>query len=134
MLFGTMIFQLVPDRLFRLFGVSEEMLFIGVPAVRVISSYFVFEGFCLISQTGFQSFGKGFVSLVCSLTRQVIVFIPAAYVLSLSGDINDVWMAYPITGITGMAFCLLLWNKIFKKIIVHIPDIPIGQKALEENS
>ncbi len=35
------------------------MISIGVPAIRIISSYFVFEGFCLISQTGFQSFGKG---------------------------------------------------------------------------
>lgn len=115
MLFGTMLFQLAPHGLLRLFGVSAKMISIGVPAIRIISSYFVFEGFCLISQTGFQSFGKGSASLICCFTRQILMLLPAAYILSLSGKINHVWLAYPITGIISAALCLLLWRKIYKK-------------------
>lgn len=76
MLSGTIIFQLAPGQLLKLFGVSEDMISMGVSAVRIISFYFVFEGFCLISQTGFQSFGKGFVSLVCSIPARFLYCYP----------------------------------------------------------
>lgn len=127
MLSGTIIFQLAPGQLLKLFGVSEDMISIGVPAIRIISFYFVFEGFCLISQTAFQSFGKGFVSLICSITRQIFILLPIAYIFSLNGNINYIWLAYPITGIISLALCLLLWIIIYKKIIFHFPDIPMGQ-------
>lgn len=76
MLSGTIIFQLAPGQLLKLFGVSEDMISMGVSAVRIISFYFVFEGFCLISQTGFQSFGKGFVGLVCSIPARFLYCYP----------------------------------------------------------
>ncbi len=118
MLTGTVIFQIAPEQLLRLFGASKEMSAIGIPALRIISSYFVFEGFCLITQTSFQSFGRGMTSLICSLTRQIIVLIPIAYVLSLGGKLNHVWFAYPITGVVSLVVCLLLWKDVYKKNII----------------
>ncbi len=122
MLAGTIVFQLFPNQLLSLFNASEVMREIGVPALRIISTYFIFEGFCLISQTSFQSLGRGLSSLVSSLIRQIIVLFPVAYVLSLSGNINYVWLAYPITGVVSSVVCLLLLKNVYRKSIVPIPD------------
>ncbi len=112
---GTVGFQLAPRKLLWLFGASEEMLSIGIPALRVISSSFFFEGFCLISQTGFQAVGRGMTSLMCSLTRQIFLLMPLAYVLSLGGDLHLVWLAYPITGILSLVMSLFLWKAVCGK-------------------
>lgn len=86
MLAGTVFFQVAPNQLLLMFDASEEMRMVGIPALRIISSYFIFEGFCLISQTCFQSLGRGLSSLLCSVTRQIIVLLPVAYALSLRGN------------------------------------------------
>lgn len=114
MLAGTALFQLMPHRLMGLFDASDEMLSIGVDALRIISVYFILEGFCQISQTGFQAVGHGAASLVCCLTRQIIVLLPAAHVLSLSGDLNNVWMAYPIAGAVSAGLSLFQWKDALK--------------------
>lgn len=117
---GTAVIQLAPNQLLSLFGASDEMRAIGLPALRMISFSFIFEGFCLISQTSFQSVRRGLASLICSLVRQVIVLLPVAWLLSLRGDINSVWFAFPITGIVSVAVSLLLWKDVFKKNIAVI--------------
>lgn len=117
MLAGTVIFQFAPNQLLSLFNASAEMRSIGLPALRIISSYFIFEGFCLISQTSFQSVGRGLFSLICSLTRQIVVLLPVAYTLSLSGNIKYVWFAFPITGAVSLVVCLFLWKNVYQKNI-----------------
>lgn len=116
-LVGTIAIQLIPGPLLRLFDASEEMLSIGIPALHLISASFIFEGFCLISQTSFQSLGKGAASLVSSLTRQIVVLLPLAYVLSLGGQIDHVWLAFPLTGIISVGVCLLLWKGVYSKTL-----------------
>lgn len=86
-LIGTAVIQVFPNALLDLFGASEGMQQIGIPALRIISISFIFEGFCLINQTSFQSVGRNRSSLICSVTRQVITLLPLAYILSLSGNI-----------------------------------------------
>lgn len=120
MLSGTVLFQLATNQLLSLFDASEQMRSIGIPALRIISTYFIFEGFCLISQTSFQSLGRGLASLVCSLVRQVVALLPVAYVLALGGNINHVWLAYPITGVVSLAVCLLIWRNVYQKNVVPL--------------
>lgn len=117
---GTAVIQFIPNQLLNLFGASEDMREAGIPALRVISSSFLLEGFCLISQTSFQSVRRGMSSLLCSITRQIIVLLPAAYLLSLTGSINYVWLAFPITGIVSVAVSLLLWKDVYTKNIVPL--------------
>lgn len=114
MLAGTALFQLVPRQLIGLFDASDEMLSIGVNALRIISTYFILEGFCQISQTSFQAVGRGIASLVCCLTRQIIVLLPAAYVLALSGNLHYVWAAYPIAGAASVGLSLFQWKDVLK--------------------
>lgn len=113
MLAGTALFQLMPRQLIRLFDASDEMLSIGVGALRIISASFILEGFCQISQTSFQAVGRGIASLVCCVTRQIIVLLPAAYVLSLSRNLSYVWIAYPMAGAVSAGVCLFQWKNVF---------------------
>lgn len=117
MLMGTALFQMIPHQLFVIFDASDELLSIGVSALRIISLSFIFEGFCQISQTCFQAVGRGGASLICCLIRQIVVLLPVAYVLSLSGRLNYVWISCPITGVVSAVLCLLQWRSVYKKNI-----------------
>ncbi|MDL2258855.1 MATE family efflux transporter [Eubacteriales bacterium OttesenSCG-928-K08] len=116
-LVGTAIIQILPNQLLGLFGASDEMRQIGLPALRIISISFIFEGFCLISQTSFQSVGRNRTSLICSVTRQIVTLFPLAYILSLSGNINYVWVAFPVAYALNAILSLVLWKDVKKKNI-----------------
>ncbi|MDF9866483.1 Na+-driven multidrug efflux pump [Bacilli bacterium PM5-3] len=115
---GMLVFQVIPSQLLDMFNASTSMKEIGIPALRIISIYFIFEGFCLITQTSFQSLGKGFYSLLCSVLRQIVILLPIAYLLSLGNNINYIWIAFPITGIVGSIICWFLWKKVYKNTLL----------------
>ena len=96
MLLGAAIFQLAPNVLLGFFEASDYMLEIGVPALRIISFHFVLAGFGIVCSSFFQSLGHGVLSLIISLVRQLIVLLPAAWLLSLTGRLELVWWAFPI--------------------------------------
>ena len=83
MLFGLAIFQTLPGFLLRnLFDASENMLKIGVPALRIISLSFLFAGYCIIVGSVFQALGNAVYSLIVSAARQLFVILPVAYVFA----------------------------------------------------
>lgn len=103
MLLGVIIFQLFPAPLFALFDASETMLAIGIPALRIISLSFIFAGFCIVCGSLFQALGNGVYSMVVSIARQLLVLLPVAYLLSLSGKVEAVWWAFPIAEIVSLS-------------------------------
>lgn len=111
MVIGTLVFQLFPHELLSLYDASEDLYAMGIPALHIISVYFIFEGFCLTSQAGFQALGQGLLSFISSLIRQIVVLIPVAFALSLTGDLQAVWFAFPIMGIIGSLVCVFLWKR-----------------------
>ena len=125
MLVGVFLMQIFPASLLRLFNASDTMLSIGVPALRIISISFVFAGFCIISGSVFQALGNGVYSLVVSVARQLIVLIPAAYLLSKTGDVNMVWWAFPIAEIMSLLLTTIFLYRINQNIIRKI-----GQKSV----
>lgn len=82
MVVGMAVVQLIPGQLLLLFDASEHMLRIGVPALRIISLCFVFAGFTIVCSSVFQALGNSFFSMIMSITRQLAVLLPAAYVLA----------------------------------------------------
>lgn len=114
---GFLIFQLFPEELFLLFDASEHMLSMGVPALRIISTHFIFAGFCIVSSAVFQAFGNGIYSMIISIWRQLIVLLPAAYLLSLLGNINYVWLSFPIAEFSAVLMNLVFMRNIYKKIL-----------------
>ncbi len=122
MVIGFLIFQIFPAQLFRLFDASETMVAIGVPALRAISISFLFAGFCIIAGSLFQSLGNGLYSMVVSVARQLVVLLPAAYLLSLMGNVNYVWWAFPIAEMMSLALTIYFLIRINKKVISHIGE------------
>ena len=82
MFIGIMLFQFIPDVLLRLFDASDHMLEIGIPALRVISLSFAFAGICIVISSSLQALGHGFLSMMISITRQLIILLPSAYILA----------------------------------------------------
>ncbi len=115
MLLGLVTFQLIPGALLGLFNASEQMLLIGKPALRTISLSFIFAGFSVISISACQALGKSIYSLFVSAGRQLVVLIPVAYLLSLTGNVRNVWWAFPIAELMSLALCVIFLCRVLKK-------------------
>ncbi len=116
MLAGFAIFQFLPYKLLTIFKASENMIAIGVPALRIISFSFLLAGYNIVSSSVFQALGNGVYSLIISIARQLVVLLPAAYLLSRLGNLNHVWLAFPIAEITAFALCTVYLIRIMKKL------------------
>ena len=99
MFIGIMLFQFMPDVLLKLFDASDHMLEIGIPALRVISLSFAFAGICIVISSSLQALGHGFLSMMISITRQLIILLPSAYILAKFGGIHAVWWSFNIAEI-----------------------------------
>lgn len=120
MLMGLLVFQTIPGLLLNMFDASETMLEIGMPALRTISLSFLFAGFGIACSGTFQALGKAFFSMLMSIARQLLVLLPAAYVLSLSGKVALVWWAFPIAEAVAIVVCICFLIYINKTVISKI--------------
>ena len=100
---GLLAFELVPAQLMRVFNAEGEMLTQGVTALRIIATHFVLAGFCIIAGSVCQAIGNPSHSLLISVCRQMVVLLPAAYLLSLSRRLELVWLAFPIAEVFSLA-------------------------------
>lgn len=117
MLLGLFVFQMFPNQLLGFFNPDEAMYAIGPTALRIISLNFIFAGFNIIITSVFQALGHGVTSLLVSLIRQMVVMLPAAYLLSLTGDVNKVWFAFPIAEVAAVIVCILFLIRIYRRVI-----------------
>ncbi len=115
MLVGVVLFEAIPQVLLGFFQASDHMLEIGVPALRIIAIHFVLAGFDIISSSMFQALGHGMCSLVVSLVRQLLVLLPLAWLMSLSGQLIAVWWAFPMAEVVSLLLCILFHRYIYKK-------------------
>ena len=120
MAFGMLLMWLMPEQMLRLFKASEDMLSIGVPALRYISLSFIFAGVCITLGSIFQALGKSYFSMITSFARQIVVLLPVAYLLSKTGNVDNVWFAFPIAEVMSLAVTLIFFSVIYKKIISRI--------------
>jgi len=117
---GTLVFQVIPDKLFLLFDASDHMLAMGVPALRIISVHFPVAGICIICGSMFQALGNAVYSMITSICRQLLVLLPAAWLLAQLGNVNYVWWSFPIAEVVSLALNILFLIKINKDIISKI--------------
>ncbi|MDO5574379.1 MAG: MATE family efflux transporter [bacterium] len=120
MFIGFLVFQFLPEPLFRLFDASDHMLSMGIPALRIISIHFLFAGFCIIVGSVFQALGNGVYSMIVSIARQLAVLLPAAYLLSRLDNVNYVWWAFPIAELASLAISTFFLIRINRKILQKI--------------
>ena len=113
--FGLILFEVFPGAVLRLFDASDHMLEIGIPALRIICTSYVFASYCIVTGSFFQALGNGVYTLIMSAARQLLVLIPAAYLLSLSGNLLLVWLAYPLAEIASVSMCMFLKRRIIRE-------------------
>ncbi len=119
---GFLVFQIFPAQLFAMFDASETMLAIGVPALRIISLSFVLAGVGIVSGSVFQALGNGVYSLIVSVARQLLVLLPVAFLLSLTGNLNAVWWAFPIAELVSFGVSVFFLIRIYRGVIRHIGE------------
>ena len=122
MFVGFVIFNTCTNQLLSLFSASDHMLALGIPALRIISTSFLFAGFCIICGTVFQALGKATYSMIVSIARQLVVLLPAAYLLSLTGEVNNVWWSFPIAELMSLAMTVFFLIKVYRQIISKIGE------------
>ncbi len=116
MLAGLITAELIPEQLLLLFNASEQMLTIGVFALRVLSLCYIFAGVSIVASGLFQGLGKSVYSLVLSVIRQLVILIPAAYLLSLTGRLEAVWFSFPLAEIASLLVTLLYLKKTMRNL------------------
>lgn len=121
MVVGLLVFQLIPKELLRMFDASDAMLEIGAPALRIMSLAFVFAGIGIVSGSSCQAFGYSVYSMLISIARQIVVLIPAAYLLSLTGVLRSIWFAFPIAEIFSLILSLFFLRTTLKKTGMALP-------------
>ena len=108
---GLILFETIPGALLGLFSPSEEMMSIGVAALRIIGIHFPVAGFCIIAGSVFQAIGNPVYSLICSVCRQLVVLLPAAWLLAQTGNLTLVWFAFPIAEVMSLIMSLIFLRK-----------------------
>ncbi len=117
---GLLVFQLFPGHLLELFSASENMMAIGVPALRIISISFIFAGFNIACGSVFPALGNGMYGMIINTARQLVVLAPVAWLLSLLGQVGYVWWAFPISEMVSTVLTLLFIYQINKTKISYI--------------
>lgn len=119
---GVIIFQTAPQILLGFFEASDEMLRIGVPALRIICLSFLPAGFGIVCGTAFQALGNAVYSMLVSIARQLVVLLPAAYLLSLTGEVTSVWWAFPIAEVMSLTMTAIFLTRVNRNVIRHIGE------------
>ena len=119
---GFLCFEGIPQILLSLFNASDEMLTIGVPALRIIGIHYLIAWFCIVSGTVFQALGKAFFSMIVSIMRQLFVLIPAAYILAKLGGLHVVWWSFPIAEVISLMVSSFFLVRINRTIISRVPE------------
>ena len=123
LLLGFALFQLIPDKLLLLFdphqsGLSE----LGVPALRIIAYHYLLAWFCIIGGSVFQALGNGLYSLIVSVARQLVVFLPVAYALAQIGGLPLIWWCFPIAELMSLCVTAFFLLRIYRNVIRPIPE------------
>ena len=122
MMVGLLVFQIFPDVLLELFDASENMMQIGMIALRTISFCFPFAAVGIMLSTLFQAVGQGVNSMIMSLCRQIIVLIPVAYLLAMEWGLNAVWYAFLIAEAASLVVCAVLLRRTYARYIKPLDE------------
>ena len=121
---GMVIFLAFPQWLLGIFNASADLLEIGVPALRIICTCFLFAALGIVSSTLFQAVGRGIYSLIVSLMRQLVVLVPAAWLLAqITHQVTAVWWAFPIAECFSLVVSLVLFLRLYRKEIRNLETV-----------
>ena len=116
MIVGTIVFELIPGLLLKVFDASDNMLNIGIPALRIIAIHFPIAACSIVLGSVFQAFSQSIYSLIVSICRQLLVLIPVAWLLSLTGNVNNVWWSFLVAEVVSLAITLICFRKVNREL------------------
>lgn len=114
MFIGVCIFLSIPDKLLLMFDASPTMLEIGTPALRIISTHFILAGCTIIIMSTFQAFGEGFLSLMVSVLRQLLIILPVAYLLVKFAGLAYVWWSFPVAEMFALSLSIIFFIRLYR--------------------
>lgn len=117
MTLGFLVLQVFPGPLLQMFNASDTMMGIGIPALRTISLSFIPAGFGIACGSVFQAMGRSIYSMFVSMARQLVVLLPAAYILAGFGEVNFVWWAFPIAELMSLVMTVYFMIRIYQTVI-----------------
>ena len=117
MLVGLAAFEFFPGLLLGIFNASPDMLLIGKTALRIIGTHFLLAGFDIICSSVFQALGHGVLSLITAVMRQLVVLLPAAWLLSRAGGLSAVWWAFPVAELASLICCVIFLRRLYQREI-----------------
>ncbi|OLS01509.1 MATE family efflux transporter [Tissierella creatinophila] len=120
--FGFLLFQFIPVTLVSLFNDDPKLIKLGVHALKTISLAFPIIGIAIVASTTFQAVGRGFISLIISFLRQIIILLPAAYVLGKVGGLDYIWYAFPISELISGVVLAILFITVFSKVFQNMTE------------
>ena len=121
MVVGMLLMIFAPEMLLGLFDASESMIQMGVKAFRTAAIALVVGAYCITSSHFFQACGKSIYSLFMSLTRQLLILIPLAYLFGYTIGYEAVWFAIPLAELGSLVVVFFGYRAIKKKIFVNLP-------------
>lgn len=116
MLVGLLVMQTVPGFILQLFNAEGTMLQTGIDAFRIISLCFVFAGVSIVMCSMCQAVGSSIYSMFVSIGRQLVILIPAAWLLAKTGNAVTVFWAFPIAEVVALFLCLFFLRKVLKRL------------------
>ena len=120
---GFAVFQLLPSVLLGMFSATEDMLRIGIPALRIISLCFMPAAVSIALGSSFQATGAGWASMIVSIARQIVILVPVAYILRmLTGNVNAVWFSFPIAEVMGLLMSVVFFVYIYRTKIKTLEE------------
>ena len=120
MIIGTIVFWSIPRLLLGFFDASDYMLSLGVPALRIISLSFPIASLCIAMGSMFQAFSKSKYSLIVSVGRQLVVLIPVAWLLAQTGEVQNVWWAFPAAELMSLVLSIYFFKRINRNIVMNL--------------
>ncbi|MEG2634083.1 MAG: MATE family efflux transporter [Oscillospiraceae bacterium] len=117
MAIGTAIFWIIPKQLLLMFDASEEMLSIGIQALRIISLTFLPAAISIVAGNTLAGIGNGVVSMINSFLRQLVILLPAAFLLASAFGLDFAWYAMCISEIVSLVFTMLMFKREYNKKI-----------------
>lgn len=117
MVVGCILFETIPHVFLGFFNPTPEMLEVGIPAFRIIATHFPMAGFCIIAVSACQAMGKPIYSLITSVCRAIVILLPAAYLLSLTGRLELIWLAFPIAEFVSLVMNIFFLSRTNKEVL-----------------
>jgi len=116
MVVACCIFSFLPHVLLSFFSPSQAMLDIGIPALRIIGLHYLLAGICIPISSSFQALGHAIYSFIVSAARQLVVLIPAAYLLSLTGRLELIWWSFPLAELMSLVVCVFFRKRLMRQV------------------